>query len=99
MYPEYHFSGGGVDQTCAMSESFCSSAVLYGMASRGPLGLVTSQGYAPPRPRAIHPPRPRAKGRHDRAAALCASDGERACAAMGTLWKRQGGSVENKILI
>eukprot|EP00962_Isochrysis_galbana_P012811 scaffold3636_cov114-Isochrysis_galbana.AAC.4 len=40
----------------------------------------------------------RPKGRHDRAAALCASDGERACAAMGTLWNEKGRSVENKIL-
>eukprot|EP00962_Isochrysis_galbana_P048561 scaffold20310_cov125-Isochrysis_galbana.AAC.14 len=40
----------------------------------------------------------RPEGRHDRAAALCASVGERACAAMGTLWNGKGGSVENKML-
>eukprot|EP00962_Isochrysis_galbana_P054957 scaffold26604_cov116-Isochrysis_galbana.AAC.8 len=40
----------------------------------------------------------RPEGRHDRAAALYASDGERACAAMVTLWDGKVGSVENKIL-
>eukprot|EP00962_Isochrysis_galbana_P011934 scaffold3360_cov112-Isochrysis_galbana.AAC.12 len=37
----------------------------------------------------------RPEGRHDRAAALCASDGERACAATEAVVERKGGSVEN----
>ena len=36
--------------------------------------------------------------RHGRAAALCASDGERACAATEAVVERKGGSVENRIL-
>eukprot|EP00962_Isochrysis_galbana_P020134 scaffold5876_cov129-Isochrysis_galbana.AAC.7 len=38
------------------------------------------------------------EGRHGRAAALCASDGERACAATEAVVERKGGSVENRIL-
>eukprot|EP00962_Isochrysis_galbana_P014437 scaffold4140_cov98-Isochrysis_galbana.AAC.1 len=38
------------------------------------------------------------QGRHGRAAALCASDGERACAATEAVVERKGGSVENRIL-
>ena len=40
----------------------------------------------------------RPEGRHDCAAALCASDGERACAATEAVVERKGGSVENRIL-
>eukprot|EP00962_Isochrysis_galbana_P005240 scaffold1434_cov134-Isochrysis_galbana.AAC.1 len=42
--------------------------------------------------------RPGPEGRHGRAAALCASDGERACAATEAVVERKGGSVENRIL-
>eukprot|EP00962_Isochrysis_galbana_P030599 scaffold9927_cov118-Isochrysis_galbana.AAC.4 len=38
------------------------------------------------------------EGRHGRAAALCASDGEWACAATEAVVERKGGSVENRIL-
>eukprot|EP00962_Isochrysis_galbana_P023125 scaffold6948_cov99-Isochrysis_galbana.AAC.5 len=40
----------------------------------------------------------RSEGRHGRAAALCASDGEWACAATEAVVERKGGSVENRIL-
>jgi len=38
------------------------------------------------------------EGRHGHAAALCASDGERACAATEAVVERKGGSDENRIL-